>query len=117
MFDLVIVIRVAAVALLLPEILLVLRRAGRRSEAVWFAAFLGSLAVLAAVAGSRIGDVALLPTASAMLWAAGTYLDERDGRAAPWWWHVLAVLVVGGGVALAVSAVAGEVAATAAAAV
>ncbi len=53
MFDLVTGVRVAAVALLLPDLLLVLRRASRRSEALWFALFLGALAALSAVVGSR----------------------------------------------------------------
>ena len=53
MFDLVTGVRVAAVALLLPELLLVLPRASRRSEALWFALFLGALAALSAVVGSR----------------------------------------------------------------
>ena len=90
MFDLLTGVRVAAVALLLPELLLVLRRASRRSEALWFALFLGALAALSAVVGSSVSDVALLPMASVILWAAGTYLDGRDGRVAPWWWHGLA---------------------------
>jgi hypothetical protein len=86
-----------ATALLAIEVLLVARRsrtAARLAEPVWFMVFLGSLGLLALAAASLRSGIFLLPVTALMLWSSGAYLDQRDGRASSWWWHLVGLLFV-----------------------